>query len=948
MVIEQKINSKLAIIESATKWVLETKSMDGAKGKKAYRNLVNFRRRLNKKKFALEGNPAAAMYGESQVGKSYLIGSLLSEQDNPFSITASSGIVYDFIGDINPPGGGSESTSSVSRFSVKYKPINPDYPIKAKLLSAADLVLMLCDSFYNDIKVSHDNMLQREDISARMVDVKTNCQSRDVQQNFLCEDDVLNIQEYFKNNFSTKAGNIPDHFFEEISLLIGKVKPGEWKDVFSLLWNGNNDFTDLFSNLIKEYEKIDFTDTVYLPIEAVLSKNTSLLDVKCLQEIYGHMHQPGYQAETAIFYKENNYGKEIGSFSKSYLCALTAEVVFGLPESILQSKPFLNNTDLLDLPGIRARKTVPENKITQPEIPDLLIRGKVAYLFNKYVEAEKINILLFCTKHEQAAQRAMPELLNSYVNKIIGSTPEEREEYISNTKLPPLFIICTFFNMSMSFDPLHDKEKDDSYLTYRWEQRFKRTLAKEMLNTEIYDWFEKWTISQTNFQNLFLLRDFTYSEIKSNLFKGYIDCKKELDEIATPIYPDFRKHLRQSFLDYDFVKHHFENPAESWDRAASINEDGTKLIIEKLSIVANNINDARSKKMIQELKTIASGILEELKKYFHDSDSDAQLQKAKSNAGSIQANLDIAFGQDPYFFGQMMKEFMLSESAVYHLFLGKIRDIERRDVINMDKYSAIRMNVPELNPNDNFDTNLVYLQEHYEKPTKEECRAYFEAEGIDLEELFYGNNERVKNFSQVLADTLETYWFEQYMEENRETLSRIFSESGLHDIQDMLRRLFKKLRISEMIAGKIRHYVDGYRNIEYAYAMIADISTEIINKFINTIGLEYLSGSELDDLKQANERNGLSLVLDHDELQFEQNNPAEAAELITQMGNLPELLNQNPLPKGARRLPNYRSYIMWYDMLKVGFVSVCDIPNYDVEANKKLKVIIDQCKDIKY
>ncbi len=41
--------------------------MNGAKGDNAYRNLVNLRRKLNKKKFALEGNPAAAIYGASQM-----------------------------------------------------------------------------------------------------------------------------------------------------------------------------------------------------------------------------------------------------------------------------------------------------------------------------------------------------------------------------------------------------------------------------------------------------------------------------------------------------------------------------------------------------------------------------------------------------------------------------------------------------------------------------------------------------------------------------------------------------------------------------------------------------------------------------------------------------------------------------------------------------------------
>jgi hypothetical protein len=102
---------------------------------------------------------------------------------------------------------------------------------------------------------------------------------------------------------------------------------------------------------------------------------------------------------------------------------------------------------------------------------------------------------------------------------------------------------------------------------------------------------------------------------------------------------------------------------------------------------------------------------------------------------------------------------MLKNSDVYNLYLGKIRDIERKEGINMDKYSAIRINVPELNPNENFDMNLECLRKHYENRTIHECQDFFENEqGVDLNELFYGNNVRIKNFSQVLAKELETFW----------------------------------------------------------------------------------------------------------------------------------------------------------------------------------------------
>jgi hypothetical protein len=942
---ESTINTQLEIIEKSIKWIKETDSMRGAKGETARKELVKFRRKLNRKKFALEGNPAAAMYGESQVGKSYLISSLLSEEGKPFGITDNNNIVHNFIEEINPPGGGSESTSLVSRFSVNYKPVNPKFPVKATLLSPADIVLVLCDSFYNDLKPVHKLTLQAEQINAEIETIKTNLQTKNIQQSILNEDDIWEMKDYF-TDYLPKANNVLNSkFFDEISLLISKTEPNEWKDIFSLLWYKNEKFTTLFTQLITEYGKLNFSNTVYLHLESVLYKHGTLLDVKRLKEIYENPDkiESDYKADTTVLCN----GNEI-IFAKSFLCALSAELVFSQPNSLLTSKPFLKETDLLDFPGARSRLTLPQNLIEREIIPELLLRGKVAYLFNKYSDAEKINVLLFCAKHEQAAQRAMPEMLNNWINKIVGKTPEERETFVSKSKIPPLFIIGTFFNVNLQHNPQQDRQGDNSSLNYRWNQRFERTLAEQMLNTEIYPWFENWTTSKSKFQNIFLLRDFEKSDIISHIFKGYNENKKELEEIIPPQYPDFKEKLRQSFIDYPFVKQHFENPENTWDEAASINKDGTKLIIDKLTIAANNIDYARKEKTISELNDIAHKIIDLLNEYYNSSDKAESLLRAIDMAGTIQANLDIAFGRNPYFFGTMMKELMPNNSDVYNLYLEKIRDIERRDVVNMDKYSAIRMNVQELNPNESFDANLEYLRKHYEKQTAKECQDFFEQQGIDLNELFYGNNERVKNFSQVLAEALEIYWFEQYMLENRHNLAEVFSEVGLQNIQDMLRRLFTKLQITKTIAERIRRHVDGYRNIEDVYEMIADISAEMLNKFINSVGLEYYNESNFDDLKKASENiHGLSWK--HDELKFEQNSREEVAELITKMGNLPKLLNLNPLPiESIKSLPNYRNYKLWYDLLKAGFVTASGVPDYDPIANEKLGAIINECKTVKY
>ncbi len=947
---EKNINTQLNIIEKAIKWVKETDSMKGAKGENAYRNLVNYRRKLNKKKFALDGNPAAAMYGESQAGKSYLVSALLSVAGKSFKVLDGKENEFDFKNQINPRGNEMESTSVVTRFSTKYASINQDYPILAKLLSPTDIILVICEAYYNNLKVNKP--LSFDDLKEKINSFELNYSNKKECQKLIIEDDILNMEDYFNDNFSKLVyNNVKDaDFFDKISSFVTKIPPEEWKDVFSLFWNFNPQLTKLFNDLIKQYQQLNFTDTVYLPIDAVLRDKGTLLDVSRLDEIYDTFkgQESDYAYQTLVFYKDKEATEKTITFSKPYLCALTAEIIFVLPEKLKEDKPFLAHTDLLDFPGTRRFETTSEENISDKSLTVLLRRGRVDYLFNKYSSYERLNALLFCQNQKQSSQSVMPEKLDRWIGSMIGNSPEEREAFKSS--ISPLFIISTWFNKDLEFDFNNDKPDKMQSLNERWHQRFTKTLAGEIIKSSDYQWLNKWTISNTNFQNIYLLRDFDKSsETNSQIYKGYNQNAIEVEEIKPVSFPEFREILRKSFIEYDFVKQHFENPENSWDRAASINEDGTQLIIDKLTIAANNINPARIEKSVRELQLILENIITFLKEYYNSPDKAESLLRAIATAGSIQANLDIAFGRDPYFFGSMMRELMLKNSDVYNLYLGKIRDIERRDVINMDKYSAIRMNVPELSPNENFDMNLECLRKHYEKRTIKECQDFFENEqGIDLNELFYGNNARVKSFSQVLGKELETFWFEDYMFRNQQNLSEIVSKEGLQDIQDMLRRLYEKLNITEIIAEKIRRYVDGYRNIEDVYEMIADISAEMINKFINTVGLEYYNESNYNDLKKASENiNGLSWK--HDELQFEKNTKNEVAELITQMGNLPELLNQNPLPKQKLKfLPNYRNYIMWYDLLKAGFVTASGVPNYDPIANEKLGAIIKEFETIEY
>ncbi|MBK8042533.1 MAG: hypothetical protein IPK21_07630, partial [Haliscomenobacter sp.] len=73
----------------------------------------------------------------------------------------------------------------------------------------------------------------------------------------------------------------------------------------------------------------------------------------------------------------------------------------------------------------------------------------------------------------------------------------------------------------------------------------------------------------------------------------------------------------------------------------------------------------------------------------------------------------------------------------------------------------------------------------------------------------------------------------------KQTIQQILAADNspaLQEITDMFQKLFKKLNIAKRIAEKIRRYVYGHNKTDLPYEVAADISAELLNKCINTVG----------------------------------------------------------------------------------------------------------------
>ena len=126
---------------------------EDSEGQEFHRRLVNIRREMSKIQYALSERCAAATFGESQMGKSYLVNAMFSDADTPFCVT-NGGKTYVFKNDINPSEQNSqiEATGVVTRFT--HRPIQmpegvPSNYLCAQMLSIADIILILSEAYYS-------------------------------------------------------------------------------------------------------------------------------------------------------------------------------------------------------------------------------------------------------------------------------------------------------------------------------------------------------------------------------------------------------------------------------------------------------------------------------------------------------------------------------------------------------------------------------------------------------------------------------------------------------------------------------------------------------------------------------------------------------------------------------------------------------------------------------
>lgn len=573
------------LLENASDWT--TKYLKDVQVRKGMERFLHEKLTTAKRIRESAHRPVAlGIFGASQCGKSYLTSELVRGNDKALSVWVSNfgqqPEARDYLEEINPAGG-RESTAIVTRFTIRpYKQI-PNCAAFIRLLNITDIIKIFMNGFL--FECQSDFMPTADDLQKLKGSFKS--ASAKSGETLLSEDDVWDLQDYVKRHFHNQFVKMLDDINywgilnNEIRLLPVEcqIKYLEW------LWGKFSKITELFRFLYKELGNLG-GEVIGVCNDALLPRTNSIIDVQRLSQLM----MPGNKKCVVALAN----GGQI-QMDGSTLCALTGELV--LQANTQDEATLLKKFDVLDFPGARSRAQIyDENRIAKSHdaLVEVFLRGKVAYLFDRFSDDRDVTALLLCQEGGNQEAKSLPYMVNKWVEWSHGHDPQSRAG-----KTPLLFHVFTKFDM----DLVRKRGEDPSV---RWDSRLKTNFEDFMGRDG--DWVNEWTENEP-FKNCYWVRNPGVDQtvfVRGKDGHEFVRDEDQLNEIFA------------QYMANESVKRHFVDPEESWKMAASPDCSGIQYLVEKLK--AGIDSNTKVNQLSSNLKLIFTDVKKNLQRYYIGND----------------------------------------------------------------------------------------------------------------------------------------------------------------------------------------------------------------------------------------------------------------------------------------------------------------------------------------
>jgi len=363
---------------------------------------------------------AAAVYGPSQVGKSLFVGRVLvpsSDDYTPLGRDENTGppAYYQHLSfdtDLNPQSGSNEATALVTRFTTKDRLANlglPDYPVIVRALTRAQWLRVIARGFNVECATPERTWNQAE-LEELFEDVYKKFAASDIDRAWRL--DILDAYAYmrtvdrrgFQSNESVVNGLLTRYPLSE---------DGYVAIAANIFWDDWAALTQMFVRIAKFLAELVTEDhdpailTHWAGVRFLLDTQRAAIHERrtsrCFQRCAWEDFQMVRKNDWHIL--EYHEGRGGGNEPQAIIQASMLEMVIPiLPHRLSDDwRKVIEQIDILDIPGMRAgRMGAEEGKRfsadTLEEQMEIVKRGKVAYLFERYTEEMLIQTLLLLAR----------------------------------------------------------------------------------------------------------------------------------------------------------------------------------------------------------------------------------------------------------------------------------------------------------------------------------------------------------------------------------------------------------------------------------------------------------------------------------------------------------------------------------------------------------------------
>ena len=570
----------------------------GAEAIPTQRTLRTAARRARKLADAAERKPSVSVYGPSQHGKSWLV-SVLARPAGKRLVTdfQNTDVQYDYLDEINP-GGTRESTGLVTRFTVTRAPAPAGFPIPLRLLTEADIVRILMNTFRMDGDMTQTPP-KAEELSAHINDFADRMVAQPAPG--MDEDAVAEIYDYATDLMRGMSyGDALDGFWQEAERIAPRLGRADRAAFLAILWGSHAELTRTFERLSAELDRLGHPQLVHLSPDALVPREASIIDVAALDGI----EQPDDHGTTSLRMSDG----QTMQIARPLISALGAEL-----ELPMRDLPFalMEHVDLLDFPGARSRDSKPmTEQLAKPNaVRELFLRGKVALLFDKYVEDQAITSMMLCASHQNNEVVGLGKMIENWIGKTSGDTPQQRLAAFGN-----LIFVLTMMDVQLA--------ERGGGVDARTLFQNRVATSFEKYATASNQWVKDWTPGKP-FSNSAWLRN---PEFPCKDVFEYREVDGKTAEVARLAEGEARvAQMKEGYLAAPLVRERFADPDAAWEAALTPNDGGVSYIRHLMdSTCRPDVRDTQIKARLGDIVQLVRGRLER----FHVS-SDVAERKRK-------------------------------------------------------------------------------------------------------------------------------------------------------------------------------------------------------------------------------------------------------------------------------------------------------------------------------